>query len=59
MQFYMILNIFQPNNYENPVYEFIDGTVYDYLNPGVTKVADIYLSSTDIFRVDDPYMIQG
>lgn len=55
----MLRQIFQAMNFVEPITSYIDGTLYDYVQPGTIKDGDIYISNTEIFKVDDPYMVEG
>ena len=35
----------------------MDATIYDSLIQGYAKIGDMFISNTQIYKVDDPYMI--
>ena len=59
VQLVMRRQSFSATSFDNPIKDYIDGTMYDYVDSRYKKIGDIYLSDTEIYRVDDPYMIEG
>ena len=50
---------FQEDNFEEPVSQYIDTSLFDYLILDYVKHTDVFLSNSKIFMVDDPYILKG
>ena len=50
--------IFEASSFTAPLKEYIDGTIYDYLDSEEDKILDIYLSETKIISANDPLQIE-